>query len=159
MIMPRKETCSLCGKEYQANCMVIIPPICNECNGVPPYQDPGKINSPEEFREAIETANEKRYGAGMSDEEIDRELNEKSFPESEVLNLRRDCIRQRYIRYKMKNRNVALESAMIGDAVNKLPKEFKWSSVSIWFEGEILHGTASTLDRKNTVTFKDGEWI
>jgi hypothetical protein len=59
----------------------------------------------------------------------------------------------------MENRNVALESAMIGDAVNKLPKEFVWSSIRIWFEGEVLQGTASTMDKKNTVTWKDGEWV
>lgn len=62
MIMPRKETCSLCGKEYQANCMVMIPPICDECYGVEPRKDPNKINSPEEFREAIKAADNKRYG-------------------------------------------------------------------------------------------------
>lgn len=48
---------------------------------------------------------------------------------------------------------------MIGDAVNKLPKEFVWSSIRIWFEGEVLQGTASTMDKKNTVTWKDGEWV
>lgn len=33
--------------------MVIIPPICDKCHGVEPRKDANKINSPEEFREAI----------------------------------------------------------------------------------------------------------
>lgn len=59
----------------------------------------------------------------------------------------------------MENRNVGLESAMIGDAVNKLPKDVVWSSIRIWFEGEVLQGAASTMDKKSTVTLKDGEWV
>jgi hypothetical protein len=58
----------------------------------------------------------------------------------------------------MENRNVALESAMIGDTVNKLPKDIVWSSIRIWFEGEVLRGTASTIDRQKSVTFEKGEW-
>lgn len=41
--------------------MVEIPAVCDECKGVPPYIDPNKINSQEEYLDAIKKANEKRY--------------------------------------------------------------------------------------------------
>lgn len=63
MIMPRKETCSICGKEFMDGCLVQCPPICDECHGVPSRIDPNKINTQEEYLKAIKAANEKRYGS------------------------------------------------------------------------------------------------
>lgn len=40
----------------------MTPPICNKCHGVEPHKDANKINSHEEFREAVNAANEQRYG-------------------------------------------------------------------------------------------------
>jgi hypothetical protein len=63
MIMPRKETCSICGKDFMDGCMVHCPPICDECNGIPQSVDLNKINTQEDFIKAIKEANEKRYGS------------------------------------------------------------------------------------------------
>jgi hypothetical protein len=31
MIMPRKVTCSKCGKQFETGCLVRIPEICDDC--------------------------------------------------------------------------------------------------------------------------------
>jgi hypothetical protein len=44
----------------------------------------------------------------------------------------------------MKNRDIGLESALVGDAIRRLPKDKVWFSIHLWFEGVILEGNATS---------------
>lgn len=62
MVVSRSVNCSKCNKEMHVGCIDFPPYICNECCGIPEPKDYNKINSKEEYLEAIKIAYDKRYG-------------------------------------------------------------------------------------------------